>query len=544
MSRIIIFCILLGYSQWSSALDIAPYSPKTETIEAKDFIPFIQVYQTPLELSSKTVYQKISTGAITQSPQQASQGFSQDYFWVLFSIKQHKNGFKKLVLELDNPHLDKVELYQQTAQKFDCIGYGGDRGKKFSERSYINRRFIFPLADNNESTVITFLLMIDKRNASVSFPLKIWDLDSFERYEARQNIYYGLFFGMLFFVSFISLAIGVTLRNKLFLLYGSYVLLMALYLFTALGFAFQYLYPFSTVFNNYARVLFIVFIAVLSTIFLRAYLELDKYLPKTAQIFKAINLILITLFLTWLIFFGLFRIYTVWILNLIYILLLLIFVFSYWATFKMLAINKANSLLYIFAFSSVVIGCLFSMSIEYGWIEENIFPLNPILMGSAVEVLVLSVAMVRYIRNILLSKQLLEQKNNQLTQSQQELEQTNTNLEQLNQQLHQQLKKGNIDTLRLKSGALLQLENIVLISSDGHYLEFYCANKSRPEVDRNSMKNILEQLPPNLFKRVHRGYIINIKQAKSYVSGQVLLTNGMTISVSRTYRNALKEALS
>jgi len=97
--------------------------------------------------------------------------------------------------------------------------------------------------------------------------------------------------------------------------------------------------------------------------------------------------------------------------------------------------------------------------------------------------------------------------------------------------------------IHLKSKAVIDACKLMYIKSDGHYLEFYIEGKEKPEVDRNSLLNILELLPAQLFVRAHNSYIVNIGYIKIINSTKLMLSNGKWINLSRTYKQQLKDIL-
>ncbi|MEQ9425569.1 MAG: LytTR family transcriptional regulator [Cyclobacteriaceae bacterium] len=97
--------------------------------------------------------------------------------------------------------------------------------------------------------------------------------------------------------------------------------------------------------------------------------------------------------------------------------------------------------------------------------------------------------------------------------------------------------------IHLKSKATLPLDELMYVHSDGHYLEFYLDNRGKPEIDRNTMTDILGTLPVNEFVRVHKSYIVNIRFIRILNSTQLMLDNGQWIKLSRTYKPALKEII-
>lgn len=96
-------------------------------------------------------------------------------------------------------------------------------------------------------------------------------------------------------------------------------------------------------------------------------------------------------------------------------------------------------------------------------------------------------------------------------------------------------EKKEVTLLKLKSHAILQLEKICYIQSDGPYVEIFQVDKDRPEIDRNTLKHLLAELPDN-FVQVHRSYIVNVQFIQSLYSNKLELKNGKEISVSRSFK--------
>ena len=81
------------------------------------------------------------------------------------------------------------------------------------------------------------------------------------------------------------------------------------------------------------------------------------------------------------------------------------------------------------------------------------------------------------------------------------------------------------------------------IQSDGPYVEFFLIEKDRPEVDRNTLKNLLSELPSNSFIQVHRSYIVNVNFIKSIYSNKLILKNDVELNISRSYKDKVESAL-
>ena len=535
----IVFVFTIVFTKSTAQKSYSYYIPietlKTERINP---LPFSKVFQTDKDLDAATVDNFVKQNKLTIANPKASQGFSQNFFWIQFKI-DWQNINQDIVLELDNPHVDQVKLYQKVNDEFLKIGFGGDRNRTFKDRSYINRRYIFPLKNTNSIT--TYYLLVDKRNASVSFPLWLWNKGQFEAVETKQNVYFGIFFGVIFFLGIVSLLIGVFIKNKMFLYYAGYTLSMCLYLFTALGFSFQFLYPNSENFNNYSRVILSVIIAVFTTLFLRVFLNIDKNLPKISKYYKIVSAVLVVLTVLWMFFSELYQVHTIWLLNISNVLFLSIFIGAFCAAFYALKTNRYNAIVFFMAFGVMIFGILMYLGIEYGLINEDIFPLNPMLLGSGFEIIILSFAMIYQLSKIILAKQVLEIKHQTLVQNTQTLEAKNLELINTAKTLKKQHTEKKSDTILLKSKALIKLNEITHISSDGHYLEFYLTTKETPEVDRNTIKAVLSQLPEIDFAQVHRSHIVNINHLKIIKASELILKNGRKLPISRSFKTQIKE---
>lgn len=119
-------------------------------------------------------------------------------------------------------------------------------------------------------------------------------------------------------------------------------------------------------------------------------------------------------------------------------------------------------------------------------------------------------------------------------------------VEQLNEQLEELNKKqqsASSQFVTLKSKAVLKTDKIIYIQSDGPYVEFFITDKERPEVDRNTLKNLLTELPNDHFIQVHRSYIVNVNYIKSIYSNKLILKNDVELSISRSYKNKVKSNL-
>ena len=97
-------------------------------------------------------------------------------------------------------------------------------------------------------------------------------------------------------------------------------------------------------------------------------------------------------------------------------------------------------------------------------------------------------------------------------------------------------KKVEAVAIVLNNKSKIYLDKLKYIKSDGNYLEFITETKMI--IDRNNLKAILNQLPPN-FVRVHRSYVINKNFIDASNSTTIFLKPNIEIPLSRTFKTNL-----
>jgi DNA-binding LytR/AlgR family response regulator len=119
-------------------------------------------------------------------------------------------------------------------------------------------------------------------------------------------------------------------------------------------------------------------------------------------------------------------------------------------------------------------------------------------------------------------------------------------VEALNEQI-QKLKnskeKGSKKFISLKSKAVIQLADLMFVQSDGHYLEFYLESKAKPEIDRGTLKELLSDLPENVFIQIHRFCIVNIVFVREAYSNKLVLLNNQELNISRSFKANIDQVL-
>ena len=86
--------------------------------------------------------------------------------------------------------------------------------------------------------------------------------------------------------------------------------------------------------------------------------------------------------------------------------------------------------------------------------------------------------------------------------------------------------------------------NIDWVDAAGDYMCIH-TNDGQTHILRRTMKELEQELDPRLFVRVHRSAIVNvgtIAKLQMLANGehQLMLTNGQSVKVSRSYKDRVK----
>jgi DNA-binding LytR/AlgR family response regulator len=88
-----------------------------------------------------------------------------------------------------------------------------------------------------------------------------------------------------------------------------------------------------------------------------------------------------------------------------------------------------------------------------------------------------------------------------------------------------------------KKKVKILFSEIVYIESQREYIKI--VTEKREFVSKMSTHEIETLLPANLFRRIHRSYIVAINKIESYTAEEVEV-NGITIPIGRDYRDVIK----
>ncbi|MFY0673544.1 MAG: LytTR family transcriptional regulator DNA-binding domain-containing protein [Bacteroidia bacterium] len=459
-------------------------------------------------------------------------GFSNNAYW--FSFKTDK-FLENKVLVISNPHLDLVDLFEISDQGPKLLFATGDK-KPFNSRAYPDKDFVFEIGANTN-----YLLKVYKLNSSVSIPGQILSKNEFIKEKSLNNVASGIYFGTMLIAILAALLFSFLLKKRLFAWYAMYIACLWLYLFTHLGYSFQFFYPDSVTINSWLRLLMIVITFVVFIQFTRAYFQSKKWFKTHDKLLVGAQLIFGVLFVLWQVLPSLYDEHLMIMLNVVYGIFVAIIAISISLAIKSISKSKLYSRLYLIAYSAVALFSIISILDEYAIFDASRLVVNPILAGFGLEFTVLSIAIASKIySNYYQSKNLLRELEEKIAKEEKLISEKGQ-LENKISKLEQPRKVNS--TIKISTGQLISVSDVLYATSEGHYNAIFTIDNKEPVVFRGTFKELHEQLPKSEFLRVHRSYIVRLEMISQVFSNSIQLSNGKEIPVSRTYKPQLNQAL-
>ena len=87
--------------------------------------------------------------------------------------------------------------------------------------------------------------------------------------------------------------------------------------------------------------------------------------------------------------------------------------------------------------------------------------------------------------------------------------------------------------------SLVKISDIVYLESEGEYVRMHLIDGSAITT-LFRLKNMEAALPSELFMRVHRSYIVNLRMIKAYVKGRIFLSDTEYVPIGENYKEAFQ----
>lgn len=305
-------------------------------------------------------------------------------YWFRITLQNTGSSALERHLEIAYPVLDYIDVYATSEAGTDLHWQLGDK-YPFAARSYWHRNFIVPLhLEPNEKLQLYFHV---QTSSALQLPLTLWEPAARDAHDQRESMLFGLYFGCMIVMLVYNLLLFLGIRDWSYLIYVLWTACMTGFMAALNGFAFQYLWPDATQWNDQSIVVLLSLATTFGTWFNTRFMRLAQHMPKLAVM---VNVMLVLTAITataafWLPYYLAIRIT---IANAMVTIVSIMFAAStLWARgFK-------PARLLVLSWSSVLIGGTILAMNKFGIVPRNLFTEYAAQAGSALEVVLLSLAM-------------------------------------------------------------------------------------------------------------------------------------------------------
>jgi signal transduction histidine kinase len=332
-------------------------------------------------------------------------GFSRDIFWIGFTAKNVSPNVISCMIEIDNPQIDYVDIYSLRQDSLEHVLSSGDK-IPFYQRAIAHRNFLVPFLLSPGETK-SFMIKLDKRNSTVVLPVYLWNAQQHAETDYKRNLGYGLYFGFIGLCLLYALMAFFFLRKSIYIWYFLLVTATAIYLLTALGFSFQYGYPTSTDFNSKFRVYLEVVSSIILLQFSERFLKISVYAPFIQKALRYLLIIFVALIVSSFVAYDFFSRYSLWVLPALNSLMLLSGLLIILAAILSYPKQKLTVIFFFTAFGMLLAGYGSMALSEFGIINVEKFPFNPVMIGSSIEIFIFSLALSYQIKKLYDERNLL-----------------------------------------------------------------------------------------------------------------------------------------
>jgi len=313
----------------------------------------------------------------------ANFGFSRSVFWLKFSVNNIQDENINWVFEWDYPLVDYLDLHEtENGKILQSFITGNTNG--FSSRNTSYNGFSFHL-DTPPGSTRTYYLRIAS-DITILVLAKAWSHDLFEQATETKYWYYGLYFGILLVMMSYNFFLYLSIRETVYLYYVLYLLGMWLTQLSNHGFAFQYLWPDSPAWNINSIFVFTSFSLLFGINFSRKFLNSPVHVPildKYMAFFCKLSLILLI---------APFIVNPMLMAQILNIMLIVVFLLL-GAGVVVWSRGYRPARFYVIAWSFFLLGLTIFGLMNIGLIGVNVYTQYAYMVGSVVEVVLLSLAL-------------------------------------------------------------------------------------------------------------------------------------------------------
>ncbi len=359
-------------------------------------------------------------------------GFVDSRYWIRFTLAPSSDP-SSWFLEIAHPVHDVLTLYESTPQGIRKVATLGDR-MPFKQRMIKTTNIVFDISTDPDREK-TFWLS-SKSESSMAFPLTIWDKDEFHSELVKEYAIKGFYYGMIAVMGLYNLMLFFASRQAEYLKYVLYIWSSTCFQMALTGIAFHFLWPESTWMANEGIALLAGVLGYFIVWFTQSFLNTQDYAPNLHKALHGIKVLGVSLVL--FTFVGPHKI-AIQMGNYLSLLTASLMLF---VCIRSMYLKIPQARFFVLAFLAFFCGVVLVVFKISGLLPTNFFTAYGFQVGSALEVVLLSIAVGDKIRIQRL------QASQKIQEAHIEIASLNQSLQALNQGLEKKVHEKTIDLQR------------------------------------------------------------------------------------------------
>ncbi|WP_237560288.1 diguanylate cyclase [Ferriphaselus sp. R-1] len=310
-------------------------------------------------------------------------GFSHSAYWLRLRLHNSSEQPVERMLEVGSSLLSAVHGYLPQADgSYQVIRTG--QAQPFATRAYKNRHFVFPIVLPAYSEYAYYLKI--QSDDAIVVPVALWSPSAFHEYERNDYLAQAGYFGMAMAMVLFNLLLYIALRDVIHLWYVLFVASVLFALAALSGMAHEFLWPEAMRWSNSS--VFVGFAISIAAIlqFMRVMLETNMRMPRLDRLILLLVGIHLLLVIGLLAALPTFAIYAE-VLNIATGLLLLTVIVH--CAYR----RQRSAYFFVAAFTTLLLAGFVVGLKDFGLLPSNILTENALQIGSAIEMLVLALAL-------------------------------------------------------------------------------------------------------------------------------------------------------
>jgi serine phosphatase RsbU (regulator of sigma subunit) len=335
------------------------------------------------------VIAKLADHAFEETGPVPTFGFSDRRHWIKLKVFNFDSEYKNQILEVKSPILNICNLYESSGNGATQLFATGDSKLfRYRPKDHLNFQFPLSLAPNSHRE---FLLEVSSEGEQLQVPLALLNPDEISIRDEKDRLIRGVYFGIILFVLLFNLFLYIIIREKSSLYYVLYIFSLLVLQISLTGYGFRFFWPNSTYLANIANPFFASLSIFALIRFTQEFLNLKSFYPRLDKAFKisghlvAINCLLALIYVP-----VIFKI-SVLAINVIALLLNIAII-----PVVLLVLRKdfAPARYFLYAFIVLVASVFLFILNNFGVYRSDFYAAYGLQIGSAVEVVLLSFAIV------------------------------------------------------------------------------------------------------------------------------------------------------